>query len=118
MRLRAVLAGGTLLIVTACGMGGNKGEVCKEAAKDVTGFNGRLSALPPDDIRSWRQASADFAGQLETLAKKSDNGKLTKTLSAMATEWRGVSTGIAPSDISKFTGAIQRQPAQLAGACH
>jgi hypothetical protein len=36
----------------------------------------------------------------------------------MAAEWRGVSTGITPSDISRMQNAVQRQPAALAKACH
>ncbi|MEV0401110.1 hypothetical protein [Actinoallomurus sp. NPDC050550] len=100
-----------------CGVGTNKGQVCKDAVKAVGSYNATLNRISPDDITQWKQAAATLATRFDALARESDDKKLSGTLSGMATEWRGVSTGITPRDISRLQSTVQRQPAALATAC-
>ncbi|MEV5750370.1 hypothetical protein AB0L00_21340 [Actinoallomurus sp. NPDC052308] len=112
--------GAALVAVCAagCAVGTNKGQVCDDAVKAVGTYNATLNRISPDDITGWKQAAATLATRFDALARESDDRKVKRTLSGMATEWRGVSTGMTPRDISGMQAAVQRQPAALAKACH
>jgi outer membrane PBP1 activator LpoA protein len=111
---------GVLLVAVCaagCGVGTNKGRVCKDAVKAVGAYNATLNRISPDDVTQWKQAAATLATRFDALARESDDRTLSRTLRGMAAEWRGVGTGMTPRDISGMQTAVQRQPAALAKAC-
>ncbi|MEO5875045.1 MAG: hypothetical protein ABIS86_07815 [Streptosporangiaceae bacterium] len=111
-----------LVPVSGCGvvtgMTGNKSEVCDDTKAAFEAFGEKLKTVSPTDGAEWARAIGDFAGELDGLAKKAEDGKLRTVLGDFAGSWRTTTPEIAQNgDVAQLTVLLREQPARLGTAC-
>jgi hypothetical protein len=103
-----------LALLPGCG---NKSEVCDETRTAFEGLAAQVRTAPATDAAKWKQAVGGFAARLDSLAKKSDDEKLTKTLQQAAVAARGAATGAGEGDMARLQRFLTEQPARVGAAC-
>ncbi|GAA2095100.1 hypothetical protein [Actinomadura alba] len=103
-----------LALLSGCG---NRTEVCDETRAAFEGLAAQVRTAPATDAARWKQAVGGFAARLDSLAKKSDDAKLKKTLEQAAAAARGAATGAGKGDMAPLQRFLAEQPSRVGAAC-
>lgn len=107
---------GAAWTLAGCGAG-NTDEVCADTKKAFQQYLTQVRTVSANDPAQWRQATDQFAGRIDGLARQAEDEKLKKALKTEATRLRGAAAGVGTGDASQLNAVMSDAPDRIGKAC-